>query len=447
MANNEQTAAQVQRIGFVADKGEDTLRPRANARKWFKKVREMRLDPTVSLVRRLIMAPALAADLSYESDADAPEGAVELIKGLIDPMRIHIIDTAFRGCIDFGWQPYELIFDLDDSGNLVIKKMKPLLQDFTQIRVDPETGAYNGLIQGNNDPSQGGVELEIENTFVHAWDVEGTDWYGEALMRSVEAPYDDSQDVRQANSRYDNKVAGSHWVIYYPLGRNVINGTEKDNGEIAEDLLKALKSSGSISIPSGVDPSALIGVTLANPQGWRVELITDGGAASTGFTARQQYLDALKARAFGVPERAVLEGQFGTKAEAEAHGDMAVVIVGMRNEMLWQGVNWHIVNRVLRFNYGEQAENTVWVKPAPLNDAQLTYYRNIYNTVFGNPDGFAVEYGELDMPAIRDKLGLPVIEPQVPTAAPSLLPLQQATSQDTTSPDTNAPSDVLAQVS
>jgi len=41
------------------------------------------------------------------------------------------------------------------------------------------------------------------------------------------------------------------------------------------------------------------------------------------FIDRQKYLDALKMRAFGLPERSILEGSHGTKAEADVHADIA----------------------------------------------------------------------------------------------------------------------------
>ena len=46
-----------------------------------------------------------------------------------------------------------------------------------------------------------------------------------------------------------------------------------------------------------------------------IELLSDSGKGQQPFTDRQKYLDILKVRAFGFPERSILEGQFGTKAD------------------------------------------------------------------------------------------------------------------------------------
>lgn len=250
------------------------------------------------------------------------------------------------------------------------------------------------------------VELDVENTFLHNWDVEGTDWYGEALMRNAESAYDETLVVRESASQYDKKIAGSHWVIWYPLGTTDYNGTVTDNYAIAVDIGNKLRGNSTVQIPRIFDQLTAT-LDAGSQESWKIELIESSGAVSASFISRMQYLDVLKARAFGVPERAVLEGQFGTKAEAQEHGEFAVVVVEMRHNSLCQAINWHIVNRVLGYNYGPQAENTVYISPTPLTDRQKTYYRDLYNQILSNQDGFLSEYDQIDMQALRDRLDIP----------------------------------------
>ena len=129
--------------------------------------------------RSLILAPVLASEWSVEAD-DAPKGAEELINEVIIPMREHIQQTAFNGCIDFGWQPYEKVID-DSRSDWVIGKLKPLLQDITDILVDEKTGAFLGFRQEE-------VDLDLEESLLVNFEVEGTDWYGRSQYESVRVP-------------------------------------------------------------------------------------------------------------------------------------------------------------------------------------------------------------------------------------------------------------------
>ena len=378
---------------------------------WYAKVRKMRKDPTLALARQLVTAPVLAAEWSYEEKEDAPEGAKELIEACFEPIRLHLLRNAFNGWLDFGWQAFETIYNYDDlTGKVVIRKYKPLLQDITEILVDPATGGYAGLKQQGSGVKP--VILPIPQTLLMSCDVEGTDWYGQAIMRNAEEAYDSWNCIDKAASRYDERVAGSHWVVYYPLGRSPYNGKETDNFEIAKDILASLRSSGRVAIPTNVDAVVEdLNLTAgAGNQGWKIEILSDSGTSQTAFVDRMKYLDSLKVRALGLPERSVLEGQFGTKAESEAHADFAITNMELRHGMAVQDINWHGVNRVLTLNWGRAAANTVFIKPSPIADRTLTFLRTLYQGIIASPDGFALELLNVDLGALKDRLGIPVNE-------------------------------------
>lgn len=387
---------------------------------FYTKVREMLLHPTVSLSLELVAAPLLIAPWSVESSEDAPEGAHDAIDKQIIPMRLHLLKTSLYGCLKFGWQPYEKVFAYDEIfKDIRIKKIKPLLQDKTFIQIDPNTGAFAGFKQDD-------FELDLSNSLLINIDVEGTDWYGQPKLKTVETAYDHWQITNNANVRYDKKIAGAHWVIHYPLGTTTVNGVVTDNFELAKQLLAALESSGSFVVPKSIEQF----VGDANDQAgdstaWKIELLSAYPTSNVAFIDRLKYLDALMARAMGMPERAALEGQFGTKAEAEAHADFAVSNMELRHQIMVQQYNWHLVNQILRLNYGPQAENTVWLSVAPITDLAMQYFREIYKTLLSSPEGFAQESLHLDFQALRDKLTLPTISEQQRQA----VDIEEATAQ------------------
>ncbi|KKN77724.1 hypothetical protein LCGC14_0356980 [marine sediment metagenome] len=394
----EKTPSQILSVQF-----DDTL-ARTVGSATYKQLRALRKDPTIALARQLSIAPILAAPWSIEATKDAPDGAKEFIDVQMAPLRMHILRTGFLGCTDFGWQSFEKVFELLPSRQIGIKKLKPLLHDISRLLVDRSNGALLGIKQtlamGND------ITLSTDEVLVLYIDVEGTNWYGQGLLEIVKSTQDDWDKANDVAKKYDNRIAGAHWVVSYPEGTAIHNGKKDvDNFEIASDLLNTLESSGKIAMPTGAK-SLKDSIDRDLGGGWSIDLLDDGGPKQFSMVARMKYLDALKVRAFGMPERAILEGQFGTKSEAEQHADMAIINMEVRHKVVVQLVNWHLVNQLLRFNYGPEAENTVFISPAPIVDLVLEYIRSVYSDILKSPDGILV-IADIDVKAMEDQLGIP----------------------------------------
>ena len=396
----EKTPAQIA-TGLVSYDGvlsKDTTQGR------YSTFRRMRKDPTIALARKLVIAPILASGWSVEREDGIDKEVSDFVNEQMTPLRIHILREALLGCIDFGWQGFEKVFKLDEDGRIVIKKLKPLLQDYTHILIDRETGAYAGLKQDNPSP----VFLKSQDTLLFNIEVEGTFWYGTPTLEIARDPQTKWEQVEKAAAKFDNKVAGSHWVIHYPPGTSEINGIDTDNYDVAKKLLNDLEASGALAVPRTVE-QFIDNLGENTPNAWKVELLSPTGISSTVLTERQKYLDSLKVRAFGVPERAVLEGQFGTKAEAETHADLALTAMEIRHRTITQTLNWHLVNQLLRLNFGKEFENKVYIQPAPIVDTALQFLRDIYKQIRISPDGFLLELDSIDKEALKDRLDVPVL--------------------------------------
>lgn len=399
VSKNEVSKAQV----LSGGDSETLTKPSKTSGSYYTKVREMRNDATISLCRELVAAPILTAAWSIESNDNAPPDAKDIINDCILPFRLHLLKTSFYGCLDFGWQPYEKVIEYDElTGKLLPKKLKPLLQDITDIQIFEENGAFAGFKQDD-------LVLDLDKSLLVNIDVEGTDWYGQPKLKAVEGAYDNWVICNNANVRYDAKIAGAHWVIHYPKGSTKVDGVDTDNYTVAITLLGALQSSGSFVVPNTVEQFIGDANEAAGQTAWKIELLSAAPATNVTFLERLKYLDAMKARGLGLPERAALEGQFGTKAEAESHADFAISNMELRHQIMVQHYNWHLVNQILRLNWGEQYENSVWISVAPITDLDLQYIRKIYQIVLASPEGFASESLKLDMDAMRDRLSLPTM--------------------------------------
>jgi len=371
------------------------------------KVRELRKDPTIALARQLVTAPVLISDWSIKSTKKAPAGAEEFIAEQLVPIKNHVLKHGFLGSIDFGWQPFEKVLGVNDEGYNVITKFKPLLQDYTDILVDKRNGRFMGLIQ---DVDNTEVILSVDNSLSLSTDIEGTDWYGQSVMSILEKTQKKWDEVQESADRFDNKAAGAHWVVHYPEGVSMLNGVETPNHEIAQTVLNNLKSSGAIAIPNKLEQwfMDMDSTQKDAPRAWRVEILSPAGNIQTTFIDRLRYLDALKIRAFGFPERAVLEGQFGTKAEATEHADLGIMNIEVKHQSIVILLNWHVVNQLLRMNYGPEYENTVFIKPAPIIDARRAILKEIFSRFLQNGEVAPTIVQQLHTEGIAEEIGLPL---------------------------------------
>jgi len=375
---------------------------------WYRKARIMRRDPTIGFLRDIFMAPALASEWTVEAEEERYKSAVDMVKKSFLPHRQKFLRDAFRGLLDYGWAGFELVRRQLPDCTLQITKMKSLLHDITEIVVN-EHGEILGLLNTPywshqyHEPTR----LWRGESLVLYHDAEGTNWYGEPLMKRAEVPYDGHYESELAARRFDNKVAGASWVIQYPVGTTMLNGVETDNARIASALGHTLQSSGVITIPltvaKQIEDLNSIGQDKVT---WSVQLVS---AASTqaNFVERGRYLDSLKCRAFGIPERAVTEGQFGTKAEAGEHADFAIDNQEMAHRDVVSQVNSQGVDPLLETNCGEEYVGMVKIKAAPLSSEKRAFFKQVYMAHLGNEGGQAEEADVLDMPAIRDVLELP----------------------------------------
>lgn len=397
---DEKTTAQV----LLGGDSPELDKASATSGSFYTLVRTMRKHPTIALARQLSIAPVLAAGWSVIEKEGAPEGAREFIDSQIMPQRIHLLKSAMHGCTDFGWQGYEKVFQPGAiSGKIELRKVKPLLQDKTKILIDPANGSYAGLLNSTTKE----VTLGIPESLLVNFDVEGTDWYGTAIMSIVKKAYDEWNITNNANVKYDKKIAGAHWIIHYPTGKSKVNGVDTDNFELAKQLLVQLESSGSFVVPRQIEN--FVDDLNKDAKAWDIELKSAYPTSNVAFIDRLKYLDAMMVRAFGLPERALLEGQFGTKAEAEAHADFAITNMELRHQIIVQQFNWHLVNQLMRINYGEETEGLICIEVSPITDLTLQFTREVYKLFLSSPESFANEMQNIDTKAMRDKLGVPTI--------------------------------------
>ena len=96
---------------------------------WFEKVRCMRIEPTIAFLRTKFAAEVVAPGFAVVAHEEVPEEIVDFIRQTIGEVYEDTARSAAYGAIDYGNQPFEAVYKVDD-GMIVIDKFKQLLQGF-----------------------------------------------------------------------------------------------------------------------------------------------------------------------------------------------------------------------------------------------------------------------------------------------------------------------------
>lgn len=400
----EQTGPQSTEVGGF---GTFSLAPRLQAT--YATYRTIAKHPTIALAETLSISPVAGATWSTEADDGVEDDRIEFIQGMFEPLRQPLVETAMRGGIHFGWQPFEQVFESRD-GRWVVKKIKPLLQELTEILVTTETGAIVGYKQQRPKAAI----LPVDNILHIGFRVEGTSWHGSSLLENARGSYNDWVACNLGAARYDARVAGSHTIVHYPVGSSKYEGVMTDNTVIAQKVVDSLASSQIFKFPR-------IGKSTGKdlPPGWQIEILSDQTAKQVSFTARLEYIDKLLVRALLMPERALLEGHHGTLAEAEEHADLWITSLELLHAHITTMVNWHAVDRILAANFGEEARGSVRLVANPIADERRKDMREVYRLILQNPVGFAEAGGLIDIDSLMDAMGIPKSDQVVNPGAPA----------------------------
>ncbi len=399
METKTRTGIQTITYSFSAD---DTLHRSATEFGTYAAYRLLRKDPTVALGRGLLVSGVLAGSWSVEADDGVPAALTDYVATLL-PMREQIMRAAVGyGRVDFGWMPFEKIFMVDKGRITLI--LKPLLHDMTTILID-HSGSFNGYRQSNMLTAVP-IDVPVENCLHISFDVEGSNHYGVPLLENIRATQVSWTDCDNGAKRYDKKIAGSHFIIHYPPGTTQVDDETVQNADIASQLLTALESSGSMTLPATTAEyvQELNDKNVAKLYQWNVELISDLSPRQPSFGARQKYLDSLKIRGLILPERSMLEGQFGTKAEAGEHIGLAITGMQEIDKAITRQVNEQMVNQLLTLNFGPDAAGTVRLVAAPLVDMSAAFLRKLYLELVKG------DAGSVDTKSLKEQLSIPAQE-------------------------------------
>lgn len=372
--------------------------------------REMARQPTIALGLAAADAACKVA-WSWQANDDAPDGALEYIRDAIDPAQPLIVRDMLRSRV-FGFAAFEKVFRPGGQPG----RLKYLLPELTRIRYEERTGAFAGFrnLAGKVADGKPGVVLPLEYSFLYTHDKEGDNHYGRPLLENCREAYSYWLASVENKFRAQRKISGVIVQLHYPPGKSEVNGVSTDHSVIAQQILENVGKTNSVAMPNlwaSEDRGVNTDTNGGKPQ-WILSTVDagDGGSGLDAISNDARYWDTMMLRGLLVPERAVTEGQFGTKAEAEAHADI-LMTVGF--EVAWdmcRAVNWYYVDDLLALRYGEAARGSVWAEPVPHADGTKLLYREIVAQLMTDPSIRTDIRLQIQLKAVLEKLGLPLAE-------------------------------------
>ena len=372
--------------------------------------RQMLADPTIALARMVVMAPIIAGSWSFEARPETPDSAVALVRDNLGPQRGHIVKQCLRA-LDLGWQPFEQVYEYRASdGMFALARLKPLLQDISQLLLDPASGNVTGLRNGE-------TQLPLAKCLLYVCDPTPDNPYGRARLENIRPAWSAWRDCNQGAARYDRKVAGVIPVVHYPPGMGYdVGGAVVDHFTLATRLLDSIAAGKGLAVPNefaaDVDDRES---GRPEKRKWIIELLEDRGSRQPGFLERLQYLDALKFRGYLRPERTGLHtaGAGLGQADVSEHAQLALADGELLDQEIAAAVNAQIVDRLLTVNFGPEVAGGVRIVPAPLTDRKVALFADLLQSVARSPAGLELLLTWLDFDAVLDVLGIPKAKPVV----------------------------------
>lgn len=409
IVEEEQTVGQGIRVG--------TASPPIGA---LDKYRRMRSNPTIALARAIATQPAKSADWEFSSDADCPDEVFSFIRDVMEPLREKLV-TDMTYAVDYGCKPFEKVWARDDQNRLIYDKIKPLSLDQTELIIT-DVG-FGGI-------KQGAVTLEPVYCFWYTFDREDDDLWGRSRHKNVEKPWEAWEKALKKQDQFIGLASNPVPMVEYPLGYSKDSwGRKKSNFELAQALIKGLSDGTGIAMPNVLAKSAseLLSrnVDIAKLKAWTITFLQASGNVGDGFINILRHLESLMLRGWLVPERTATEGQYGTKAEAETHANIAIQMTqDMINQMVVH-INRYLIDPLLVLNYGEEMRGKVWISVKPLQDETSAALGRLVEKVISTPETFE---RWLDVDSVFDRLGWPKTEQslEMPATDPAQIEAEAA---------------------
>lgn len=373
--------------------------------------------PVVRLVRAQVNAPVESSTVDFaKQDDSVPDERVNLVRDNFEPLWPKLVSDSLRGR-DYGRASFEPIWDTD-GGEWRLCEMKPLLPDFTTIVTDIN-GRFLGLSQGGligapaflNGIGQLPGLLAPYKAWNYVYDGECGNLYGRSWLENIrETAWKDWLDTAQQLQRLGGKIAGTQAIIKSPPE------LQADSIALIKSLANGAAGGWLPSLGFAVDPDGNMDLWKLVTELSKTSMIDidvlDFGSTSqaiAGLIERLKHDESLMFNGGLLSSRVGLEGEHGTKAEAQTHTDTGVIgsqliLNDIANQLQ------PLVDALLVLNFGPKAAGSVKIAPAPLIDVKADRAMKIIAALAVQSDATTAMSEVVDVVQLFKDADAPIVE-------------------------------------
>lgn len=360
--------------------------------------------PTVKYCMNILMVVGDCVEWTVEADEDVPMEAVNIVNKFIDNNKLDVWRTAIDGWITNGYTVYEKVYqaDMNNDGEyrINIRKLKPLLPEFLLINMDAEKG-FDGVTV--NMPRR--VDLTADKCLILTNEKRGDDLRGRPILKAVKDAATGARTSLGGMIRYEEKLAkGPKYKVTYPYGtERDENGNSVKNVDKARQFVRDIEDSCFALLPrrKNVNPAQ----TTANQSDYELEMFAQDSVQST-FVGDLMFLDKLICRAFGLPERAILESPFGTRADAENGTDFVILRIQYLVNSLIDQLNKYCINPLMNYNYNG-ISGRIRIKAGSIGADDRKRISDLITSILATPYGQSIVVPNIDVDALMDTAKIP----------------------------------------
>ena len=376
--------------------------------------RKMRTSPTLAIGRVAAQAPVkfLAARATWAGGKGDAE-KVKFVKDALNPMWRAFVRECCNYGVDYGFQAFEVVWESrKQDGRLALlpKAIKPLLADITKPKIDEDTGELVGLT------NTGAREVTLTGSQFawYAHNAEAGNPWGSARLENCRQPWHAWESCFKKIGQYVTKVAGVIPMVEYPEGRTQDeSGAMKDNFDLANAIMARLGSGHGVTMPNTLVAWAQEmverGVDTSKMQAWKISFL-EAGQHGGDLEKIIGYIDKSMLRGYIVPERAVLEGTHGTKADASAHGDLLISMGSEVAHEITECWNKYVVDPTVEANFGAEAVGTIRMSMPKTEGEDVKTLVAVLKQILNTPPGLESFMASVDLDAMLEQGGFPLEE-------------------------------------
>ena len=370
----------------------------------FRTWRKMRGNPTIALGRAVRTVPVRHAPLAVESKDDVSDDQVKMVQEFIDDFGNNVV-REMMFALEFGHATFEKVFVVD-SGMLKYSNIKYLIPENVTAIIDKDTGDLLGAKVNK-------VEVPADKLFWFVHEREGDNFLGRSIYENIrEDAWFVWQQEKEKLLKLLIKISSIMPIIEYPEGRSRdANGSEQDNFDIAKNTILTMEKGAGVAMPNtymaGLQELIKRGVNIKDFKAWTISFLETKTGHATEIISGMRHAEANMLRGMLVPERGVIEGEHGTKAEAEVHGALAVEISELLLRDVVEAINKGLIDPLLVANFGPDARGQVFIKRAGLDSSTREFFKVIFEKTIAEPMNLDVFMDLIDLDVLIDSIGLP----------------------------------------